>query len=300
MLTRYAAVNVDVDSLYLYCRIHDLDESTATNVVWERGIPRFAALFNRLEIKATFFVVTQDLLRWPEARAAAEALVAQGHELASHTHQHPYDFTRMSHDDIAAELDTSYEVLSEIRSSPVSGFRAPGYNMTPEIFEILENRGYLYDSSIFPSPPYYIAKALVLSKMWLTGKKSQSILGRPGDVFTRKSLPHARGNLTEFPITVIPGVRFPVIGTSLLMLGDRGYSMLRSPFLKRPFVNLEFHGIDLCDLVEDEIDSSLLKQPDLRKDIRTKSALFERVLTDIRDHYDVHTLESLATAQRWE
>ena len=64
----FAAVNVDVDSLYLYYRIHGLDEAAATNAVWERGVVRFAELFGELGLRGTFFVVAQDLERWPAAR----------------------------------------------------------------------------------------------------------------------------------------------------------------------------------------------------------------------------------------
>jgi len=83
--TRAAAINVDIDSLHLYYRIHGLDESSATNAVWERGVVRFAELFAELGVKATFFVVASDLERWPEARRIAAQLVADGHELGSHS-----------------------------------------------------------------------------------------------------------------------------------------------------------------------------------------------------------------------
>ena len=43
---RAAAVNVDVDSLYLYYRIHGLDDAHAADAVWERGVARFAELFD--------------------------------------------------------------------------------------------------------------------------------------------------------------------------------------------------------------------------------------------------------------
>lgn len=39
-----AAINVDIDSLHLDYRIHGLDETRATNAVWERGVARFAVL----------------------------------------------------------------------------------------------------------------------------------------------------------------------------------------------------------------------------------------------------------------
>jgi hypothetical protein len=294
-MPRQAAVNVDIDSLALYYRIHGLDASQATDVVWTRGVPRFMTLFDELGIRATFFCVAADLEASADAREQAKALVAEGHELASHSWSHPYDLTRQPTTVIAEELRRSRELLSEVRGRPVVGFRAPGYTMNAAVFSELEAAGYTYDSSIFPCPPYYLAKAAVLASMALRGKRSESILDSPS-VMWAKTQPHRRGALLEFPVTVLPWLRAPFIGTSLLMMGDRGYSLIR-PWLKRaPFVNLEFHGIDMCDMDADGIDSALLKQPDLRVPLKTKEALFRRVLSDLRDDWGVTTLEEMSLA----
>lgn len=290
---RRAAINVDVDSLYLYYRIHGLPEHQATDVVWRRGVARFAELFDRLGVSATFFVVARDLEDSRTARDMAEQLVKAGHEIGSHSHTHPYDLVRLHDRALEVELATSHGILSEVRGSPVAGFRAPGYTMTPRVLRALVSAGYRYDSSIFPCPPYYLAKLGVLALMALQGRRSHSIIGPP-QVMWEKRLPHARPEgIHEFPVTVLPGIRFPVIGTSLLTLGERGYDLIRPLLMRVPFVNLELHGIDLCDLTSDGIDPVLLKQPDLRVPLAKKLALFERVFTDLRDSHGVDTLEAL-------
>src|SRR5690606_21180469 len=111
---RAAAVNVDVDSLYLYYRIHGLDEARATDVVWERGVVRFAELFAELGIPATFFVVAQDLERSAAARRVAGELAAAGHELGSHSFTHPYDLTRLGRAAIADELARAEDAISAV------------------------------------------------------------------------------------------------------------------------------------------------------------------------------------------
>ncbi len=292
-MIRAAAINVDIDSLHLYYRIHGLDEAAATNAVWERGVVRFAELFDELGVKATFFVVASDLLRWPAARQIAKDLVAAGHELGSHSFTHPYDLVRLHDRAIADELDRATEVLAEVRGSPPAGFRAPGYTMTPHVLRMLAERGYSYDSSIFPCPPYYLAKLAVLGSMLLRGKKSHSIVGPPS-VMWEDRLPSRKEGLVELPVTVLPGVRFPVIGTSLLMLEQLGFRAIRPLLRKVPFVNLELHGIDLCDLEADQIDKALLKQPDLRVPLDKKLALFRTVFSELRDEWGVDTLERLA------
>ena len=291
---RIAAVNVDVDSLYLYCRIHGLDEASATDAVWERGVVRFAELFDELGVAATFFIVGADLERSARARTIAAELVAAGHELASHSWSHPYDLTRLPPDEIGRELDRAADVLAELRGSPIAGFRAPGYTMTDTVWELLGRRSYGYDSSLFPCPPYYLAKATVMGLMRLVGRESRSILDRPSVMWEPRT-PHWRRGTLELPITVLPGLRLPFIGTSLLMMGQRGYQLMRPLLRRASFVNLELHGIDLCDRELDGIDPRIAaRQPDLRITLRDKQALFRRVIGDLRDDWGVATLEAIA------
>lgn len=288
---RCAAVSVDVDSLYLYYRIHGLDEDAATNAVWEKGVTRFAELFDEVGVKGTFFVVASDLERYPEARKIAEDLVAAGHEIGSHTWSHPYDLTLQSEALITEEVDKAHALLSELRGSPVQGFRAPGYHMTDAVYRALVKSDYLYSSSIFPSPPYYLAKVSIMALMRLVGKQSQAIAGDPR-IMVASRYPHHRRSLLELPITVLPGIRFPIIGTSLILLGKRGMRLLR-PMIKRiDFFNLEFHGIDLCDAEIDGINLS--SQPDLKVALKDKRAAIKDTLEHMRDHWETAPLEHLA------
>ncbi len=244
-------------------------------------------------MKATFFVVASDLERWPRARERAEELVRAGHELASHTWSHPYALTRLGAEAIAEEIDRAHRLLSEVRGIPVAGFRAPGYTQTDTVLALLEDRGYLYDSSLFPCPPYYLAKAAVLGWMGLRGRRSESILDRPSVMWERRH-PHMRLGLVEVPMTVLGPVRFPLIGTSLIAAGERGYGMLR-PFVKRePFVNLEFHAVDLMNLEEDGLARGLKPQRDLGVAVAAKRALFQRVVGELHEDWGIETLEALA------
>jgi hypothetical protein len=85
-------------------------------------------------------------------------------------------------------------------------------------------------------------------------------------------------------MAVLPGLRLPVIGTTLNMMGPRGFSALKPSLLvAHPrLLNLEFHAIDFVD----RHDSSLLNtlaahQPDLRtsvsRKIRTARSVFEEL-----------------------
>ena len=131
-----------------------------------------------------------------------------------------------------------------------------------------------------------------MAGMRLRGRRSKAIAGDPKILLASRH-PHTRRGLLEIPVTVLPGIRFPFIGTSLIAFGQRGYAVTKPLLNRLPFVNLEFHGIDMCDLMQDGIDPALLKQPDLRVPLADKRATIKRALEDLRDGWGVSTLEAL-------
>ena len=95
---RKVAVSVDLDAVACYYRIHALGEppdGPARHAILRRCLPRFAELFARHDLQATFFVVGADLEQDPEGRALLADLARAGHELANHSHTHRYDFARL-------------------------------------------------------------------------------------------------------------------------------------------------------------------------------------------------------------
>lgn len=291
------AVNVDVDGLDLYHGIHALSDAPG-EAAWELGVPRFLELFSRQGLKATFFVVAQDLEREIPQRVARE-VVAAGHELGSHSYSHPYNLINMSDAEIEAQIAQAEELIGATRGTRVQGFRAPGYNTNQTVGQILVSRGYSYDSSLFPCPPYYAARALVIGAMRLMGKQSASIVGDLSAPFS-DPMPHCQqlgtGSLIEFPIAVLPGLRFPLIGTSITLLGKAGIGFVLPALRRMPFINLEFHALDLLD-GDDPIHPRLLRrQRDLNTSVAIKRELFSKVLNVCSEQNKNDTLEGFAAS----
>lgn len=289
------AVNVDVDSLDLYYGIHGLNQAPG-EAAWELGVPRFLDLFSHLGLRATFFVVAKDLEREIPLRVARE-VVAAGHELASHSYSHPYDLIQQSDAQIEAQIAKSEEIIGAVRGTQLVGFRAPGYNTNERVAQILVRRGYRYDSSLFPCPPYYLTRAAILGAMSLIGKQSASIVGDLGAAFSNP-LPHLQevgdGTLLQFPISVAPGFRFPIIGTALTLLGRTGIRLLIPALRRMPFINLEFHALDLLDS-DDPIHLSLIRrQRDLRTRVKNKREIFSKVLKVCNEQNNNDTLEGFS------
>jgi peptidoglycan-N-acetylglucosamine deacetylase len=301
--TQRAAVNVDIDGLYLYDRIHgyqggsgnaaDFDPATANPVMWTRGVTRFLDLFDRTKVKATFFVVAQDLAH-PDAQAVLREVLAAGHEVGNHSLTHPYDLSRRDRLAIGDELSAAKRRLEDFCGTDVKGFRAPGYVLSDDLREAIVDTGHVYSSSRFPCPPYQAAKAAVIGAYTVLGRPSGSIAEGPGVWFsdpqpTVERLPSGRA-LLELPIGVVRGIRMPFIGTSLIALGRLGQALLQ-PFVDRtPWLNFECHAIDLTDHVKDQIPARLAVQPDQRVPLSRKWPLFIRALEQLRTTHDVTTL----------
>ncbi|MDX2021317.1 MAG: polysaccharide deacetylase family protein [Deltaproteobacteria bacterium] len=285
--------SVDLDALECYHRIHALNvgvSDAARVAILRQALPRFGELFAKFGVKATFFTVGQDVRTDAEGAAILAALVNQGHEVASHSHTHPYNLVRLPREQIANELDRAHDALGTATGSSPLGFRAPGYEVNAAVIELLAERGYAYDSSVFPSIPYYAAKAAVMGAMKVLGRTSGSILGSPRVLAAPTQIyrpsvanPYARGHapLLELPVSVTPWLRLPVIGTALITLPEFVRRRLVKAALGGDVFNLEMHGIDLCDADQDGVDPKLVaKQPDLRVSLARKCAALERSLAE--------------------
>ena len=300
---RRAAVNVDVDGLYLYDRIHGHAQSSGNTAgflaashdptAWTKGVTRFLDLFARCNVTGTFFVVAQDLAH-PEVRAVLAECVAAGHEIASHSLTHPYTLSRLPDAAMAAELSNARKQLQDATGQSVSGFRAPGYVLSDALLRAIADAGHTYDSSRFPCPPYQLAKAAVIGLYRAQGRPSGSIPEWP-NVWFGKRTPYvdrlADGRaLVELPIATLPGTRLPYIGTSLIAMGALGYDAIAPLLARTDWLNFECHAIDLTDHVADGIPARLAVQPDQRVPLAKKWPLFVRALESLARHHEVRTL----------
>lgn len=307
------SVSVDLDPLRCYHQIHALPavSTRLSDVILERALPRFLSLFAEHGVQATFFVVGEDLSREPGRQLLAQAAAA-GHELANHSYSHPYELARLPRHRIEREVGDCHQALLELTGRPPVGFRGPGYEVSATLLDVLEAFGYTYDSSIFPCPPYYLAKTAILAKMALLRQESGAILGSPRALpaptqpyHPDRHQPFRRGDspLIELPIAVTPWLRLPAIGTSLLLPTPLFASTLRGLILRgmrgQPFFNLELHGMDLLGADEDDIPEPLRsRQPDLRTPLPVRTAALHELLSALQTERQVLPLADLAQQYR--
>lgn len=100
-------------------------------------------------VRGTFFVQTLVADRFPEL---VRRIAAEGHEVASHGHNHVPLF-RLSPAEFARDLGRSIEILKGLGVRPVQGYRAPDFSIRRDTwwaFDVLARQGLRYSSSIYP------------------------------------------------------------------------------------------------------------------------------------------------------
>ncbi len=295
-------LTVDVDPLRCYAEIHGLDAGAVSNAVYDRAMLRFLDWLERKRLRATFFVATSDLddPRYGVInRGIVREAVRLGHEIASHTHSHPYHFDRLPPDQQEAEIARSVALIREATGRAPIGFRAPGYNVRPDMVPMLARHGLRYDASILPSVPYYLLRAAMIGRIRLTGKKSGSQVGCLKN-FASGTEPRILANggavLREIPISVTP-LGFPMVGTFLNLLGPRHLDGVLGLAATCDPLHIEFHGVDLLDLERDALPRELAVQRDLAIPLATKYAVLDRLADFVRGRFDVMTLAEAARAR---
>jgi peptidoglycan-N-acetylglucosamine deacetylase len=108
------------------------------------GLERILALLSTQRVPATFFVPAHTARSFPDAVAR---IVDLGHEVASHGYIHETP-VGLSREQEAELLGRSEEILTQVAGTRPRGYRSPAWDLSPHTIELLEQRSYLYDSSL--------------------------------------------------------------------------------------------------------------------------------------------------------
>ena len=191
---------------------NDVEHTSVSGAVWERiatkvdeeGLPRLLDLYDKYDVKSTFFVLGQLAELKPNI---VKQIVAHGQEVGSHGMQHDYRraYDVMSLEEQVAELRQSKDLLEQIGGQEVVSFRAPALRVNSDTPKALREAGFRFDSSVAPQR--------MDAFMSLGGSNKKQWLHAPRAVYETASDNLARvGNsgIIEVPISSY-GV--PYIGT---------------------------------------------------------------------------------------
>ncbi len=251
-----ATASVDVDTLDSIFKKKNLPEGHDYSwSEYDEGIGNMCDFFDSLGIKATLFCVGLDLTR-PANRELIKDACVRGHEIANHTMTHAQGLKLLPRNRKEEEIAQCEDMCESITGQKPIGFRSPGWNIDEEVLEILIRRGYVYDSSIFPTFLMPIMKAMYLKTKTIGVREDRTTMGRlrymfaPLKPYRTKADSFQKGTdgLWEFPISVSPTIRFPLFATMLLKLGFDNFSRTYRKIRKR-WMPLQFmlHLFDFVD-----------------------------------------------------
>jgi hypothetical protein len=267
---RLASISVDLDEIPNYFEIHGLKlNAQASTLVYDVALGRLGELANAGAFPLTLFAVGSDLARQNASNGLAAAARA-GHEIANHSLDHRYDFVRLGRSEILRQVEQGAHAIEKAIGVRPLGFRAPGYTITDEVFDVLTELGVRYDASVFPCPAYWVAKALAITAIAARGRTSRSIVDTPKVLLAptqpyRVGRPYSRRGkgMLEIPVQVTRGLRLPFIGTTVTLAGASRARLLARMCVGEPLINLELHGIDMLD-ANDGLEAIRAYQPDVR------------------------------------
>ena len=302
---RLCAISVDLDEIPNYFQIHGLEAPEgASTAVYDVAVDRLTTVARDASLPLTLFAIGADLAR-PEAAAKLRAAREAGHEMANHTRDHRYDLTKLDRAQITEQIASGADIIEHATGERPTGFRAPGYTITDEVFDVLRELDVAYDSSVFPCPAYWAAKTAAIGLIAARGRTSRSVVDSPS-VLLAPTRPYRAGTpywkrgdkLLELPVQVTRGLRLPFIGTTVTLAGPTRATWLAKMCVGEPLVNLELHGIDVLD-ASDGLEALRPHQPDVRVTTATKLASLHAVVDVFRNAgYAFVTLREAAAAHR--
>jgi peptidoglycan/xylan/chitin deacetylase (PgdA/CDA1 family) len=218
-------------------------------------IDEYIDLISDVNIPVTFFAVGRTIERFP---GVIDKLY---NNLNCEFHLHSYQHDTSKSYDFRTEIRNGLNAFENQFGHPPIGYRAPQGNIEQGEFDILEEEGFRFDSSIFPSY-------------------------RPGvyNNLNTPTVPHklsSTRNLVEIPISVEPLFRIPIAHSYLKLFGK--------PFLKylehSPLSSKLVYNTHLQDLYWTD-SHTMLSQPKraiFARNMNQSIPLFRAFIGQLRD-----------------
>lgn len=140
------------------CMTNDVETTSIVNgglrddagqLVLKEGLPRLLDLYDKYNVKATFFYIADFAKDYPEI---VRMVQSHGHEIGCHglTHEHDKAFDSMPYDMQLQHLQTAKSILEDIAGESVVSFRSPALRVNADTPKALLEAGFKFDSSVAP------------------------------------------------------------------------------------------------------------------------------------------------------
>lgn len=220
-----ASISIDLDNQWAYMKTQGCKSWESFPSYLDLVVPRILETLRRSGLRATFFIVGKDAAL-DKNHAALRSIAEAGHEIANHSFMHEPWLHLYSADELRMDFEQSEAAIHEATGQRPRGFRGPGFSTSPAVRELLIERGYAYDASLFPTVIGALARTyfFMTSKLPAEEKQRRSKLyGSMKDGLSPLVPYQIQPGLMELPVTTMPIFRTPVHLSYLLFLGQ--YSM---------------------------------------------------------------------------
>jgi peptidoglycan-N-acetylglucosamine deacetylase len=289
-------ISLDVDSPAKLLNFHRIQGDTfgggKLDAFYRTSWDRALAFFDALDIKATFFVVGDELEGSGVIRDVVRRAYAAGHEIENHTYSHPFGLASLPDQAIREEIVRCNEVIEKTTGVAPAGFRSPGYSVNSRVVNIAADLGLKYDSSGFWSilnPVLRIFHRL-LFKNGLSNPDFGMVTSRLKQHPYRPSpdnwlVPDSRAN----PFWELPFPRTDVFAlpfyNNFNLWSFPAYTNYVSKRINRPYMMYLFHIIEFMDL-SDGLPAGLVAHPNVRMPVRDKLRRSKAVMSNLLERYE--------------
>ncbi len=277
--------HIDVDSPLRLLEFYQVNgvkfDQTDLENFYETAFERIFDFLEKLNVKASFFVVGKEIEGTEKMQNVVGKAHSLGHEIENHTYSHPFGLSGMPAEEITEEIVRCSDIIEKITGRRPAGFRAPGYSINEKVLNILNDKGFKYDSSCFWS---VMIPALKYGKRILL----KGNIKNDGFGYVDHKLPHE-------PYEIIPGLKelpLPRLKCSGLpfynnfnLWAPEFYSSIVSKTIKRNIMVYLFHAVEFVDM-SDHIPKELSDHPNIKMPLTVKLARSEKTVKELLKRYE--------------
>lgn len=296
-----ASVSLDLDNQWAYVKTQGLDGWQDFPSYLDLVTPRILDTMKRAGLRITVFVVGKDA-SLEKNHAALRSLAEAGHEIANHSHMHEPWLHLYSDEELQADFEQAEAAILEATGQRPLGFRGPGFSTSPAVRDLLIQRGYVYDASLFPTVMGPVARTyfFMTSKLSAEEKaKRKGLYGSFSSAFSPLAPYQIQPGLLEMPVTTMPLLRTPIHLSYLLFLAQYSLPLARAYWdmammvcrLTKVAPSLLLHPTDFLDGTDVPAMSFF---PAMKVPAEKKIELVRHTLSSLRSHWGTATMGQIA------
>ncbi len=299
---RAASLSLDLDNKWSYMKNNGSDNWNEFPSYLDIFVPYVLELLKELDLKLTFFIIGQDA-EFEQNHKYLKMITGAGHEIGNHSFRHETFLHLYTKEELEAEIEKAHTAIKTATGRDCRGFRGPGFTWSENLFEVLEEKGYTYDSSTFPTIIGPLARMYYFKTSKLTKeqkKERKELFGKLSDGFMKLKpyfwkLKNDR-RLIEVPVTTMPLFRVPIHMTYLVYLSTvskhLAFFYLKCAIYLCKLTRTSPHFlIHPTDLLGNDMVSGMEFFPGMQISGQKKSAFFKKVIRIFSRHFTLLSMD---------